>query len=245
MSQQRAGPCNHCGKIVVLLSTGVIRCHGPLRNRCPGSNKHPSGASSSNAALSMPSVSHDTIQLPEEPTPHEYATAVRRSQCKTLNFVPKGSRPLFAAALEQVERAILRNPNSSDAWLRLSCIATSCLKAPLRAGRGRKRCSLATHVNRQIDAFLSSAPLVVPPPRSSAAGQTVGRSELGEEQEKYLARRVCAKLDEGDVTGAVRLASSDNTLIRPTPANCDRLRDKHLPRPSDCQPFPTTDVLLS
>ena len=238
MSQQRsAGPCDHCGKVVSLLSNGVVRCHGPIRQRCPGSNKPPNGTSSGNE---VPSVKlQETIQLSEEPTSLEYAEAVRRARSKTLNFVPKGSRPHFATALEKAERATLRNPSSSEAWLRLSCIASICLKAPARAGRERKRCSLATHVNRQIDTFLSTEPLQAPPPRSSVREQ---KPTSDEEQEKHVARRVCAKLDEGDITGAVRLASSNNTLIRPTQASCDSLRDKHPPRPSDRQAFPTSDV---
>ena len=180
MSQQRAGPCNLCGKVVCLTSTGLTRYHGPLRNRCSGSNKPPNGALSENTAPPTLLGSPDTIQLSEEPTPLEYAEAVRRAHGKTLKFVPKGSRLLFANALEQVERATLRDPNSPEAWLRLSCVAPLCLRAPVRAGRGRKRCSLATHVNRQIDAFLSSAPLelalVVLPPRTSNEKQTVSRS---------------------------------------------------------------------
>lgn len=92
------------------------------------------------------------IKLSEESISLEFAE-VRRSQFKILKFVPKGSRPLFATALEQAERAVLGNANSSEAWLRLSYIALFCLRATTRAGRGRKRCSLDTHVNCQISAF--------------------------------------------------------------------------------------------
>ena len=59
---------------------------------------------------------------------------------------------------------------------------------------------------------------------------------------KQLCKRVNVKLIEGDVSAAVRVVASDNTIIYSTPEVMDTLRLKHLPTLSDfCSPPPLFD----
>ena len=67
---------------------------------------------------------------------------------------------------------------------------------------------------------------------------------------EQLMKRVCDKLDEGGVKGAVRLASSNNGVLEPSEEILSKLREKIPPRPLDrlvfpedeCPPFQASEI---
>ena len=71
-------------------------------------------------------------------------------------------------------------------------------------------------------------------------------------QEELLARRVSENLCDYDITGAVRLAASDDKGLCPSPDIAEILRGKHPGAPDDLRPpphvesaMPTIDMSLA
>ena len=58
------------------------------------------------------------------------------------------------------------------------------------------------------------------------------------DEKTQLCKRVNAKLIEGEVSAAVRVVASDDTIINPTSEVTDALRLKYPPTPSDFRPPP-------
>ena len=109
--------------------------------------------------------------------------------------------------------------NSTVAWERLLLFPRHCLHKPFRGGQ---RWSLATQVNRQI-----TDETYVP-----QATKTPNRAN--QVSTDYLRSSISLKLSEGDFTGAVRLASSRDSLAPVSDATYSALKAKHPPAHSNC-----------
>ena len=119
-------------------------------------------------------------------------------------------------------------------WGRLFSFAPACFARPGREGKSQNLTSL---VKRQIEAFDSGASRPDNPLTSvrKHAGTRKGVSEA-----ELVARRPSAKLEEGDVKGAIRLLSSRDTLAPATHATLTSLRALHPSAPFDRRAAPTT-----
>ena len=170
---------------------------------------------------------------------------MHKARSKGLKFVPRASRCQFALLLRDLCDEVVAEAANPQKWLRLFLAPFLCLGKPNSGGR--RRVSLASFVNRQIAKFRSTSDVLdlvsqtdSRPSRCPGVPRTVGKSEELQFLER-LSVQVSEKLDEGDVRGAVRLASSENTLA---PRNADtyaQLLTKHTPCPGNRRNFPKKD----
>ena len=93
--------------------------------------------------------------------------------------------------------------------------------------------SLATRIKAQVQAEVD------PPPNAGVRKNSRSRSSSKGDNLSSLAKRVAAKLEDGDFRGAVRLACSDDRLAPYNSATLSALRDKHPSPPSDSAILPT------
>ena len=207
---------------------GLVRIHGPVNCRCPGSNHPPSSSSA-------PEVSASDSTL--DPTPPSSSNPVDLSfkgpsGTKVIRRIPRGSRDLaarkFAYALDQVTSL-----NNVEAWLRLLQLPRKCFSVPRRCG---KCWSLATIINRQIKDESD------PPSydRSPASGPDLHQAQPITSIHA-IASRISCKLEEGDYKGALRLACSEDTFAPPNDSTIEALKSKH-PPPHPESVIPTAPI---
>ena len=139
---------------------------------------------------------------------------------KILKRIPKASRSYAGRKLATILDVVVQK-NDHASWDRLFRFSSRCLRAP------RRGCSLATVVNKQLEVETDLQPANISSVRPSTKPDPI----------RSLAARVSAKLEEGDLKGAVRLASSDDTLAPINESTFTALQEKHpLPHPDSVIP---------
>ena len=141
-----------------------------------------------------------------------------------MDRIPKGARNQTATALSR----LINNACDSDSpieWQKLFRFTFVCLKKPKRGGK--RLPSVAVGVIKTIQKFLTDplAPIeltVRKPPRPSEA-------------EDVRAKLAGKKLANGDVKGAIRVLSSNDSLLPSDPSTLSVLESKHPPRHPDSQ----------
>ncbi len=121
-----------------------------------------------------------------------------------------------------------------EAWNRLFLFTPTCLRQPRR---GKYSESLASLVKRQLQDVLAPS---APSPSSRQRKKATKRPD----PEESLARRVSAKIEEGDFRGAIRLASSDDTLAEASDETYNALCAKHPASHPDSQIPPGPSVCV-
>ena len=140
-----SGPCSVCHRSIAVTSAGLVRQHGPVFSRCPESRQPP-------AVGATTSISPASDQQPLSPG----GTSVEdlepclslppRSTVKFLKCLPRASREQAGKKLAAIlDGVVSRNDYAS--WERLLLFSTRCFRHP---GRGGRRWSLASAVNRQL-----------------------------------------------------------------------------------------------
>ena len=107
-----------------------------------------------------------------------------------------------------------------------------CLRKPTRAGK-KVRASLRSTIQQQINAF-NRGEYTLPSPVSQKPASSGNNDN---------SKLIAAKLDEGDIKGAVRLAANDYTFLPPTLENKTLLDAKHTPAPADRATTPSNDCV--
>ena len=139
-----------------------------------------------------------------------------------LKRVPKASRIQAAKALtEALEQVEIKN--SLTAWQCLFDFARQCLSKPSRGGKKSK--SLATVVNKQIKDFAEHK--LAEKNASQNTSNNRKKSKHSSTEGQLISSMVSSKLGIGDVKGAVRILSSDATLLDCTPEIVEKLKSKH------------------
>ena len=182
------------------------------------------GASSSDVYVGVngESVRDTNTSCVQSPSVHPL---FRPSSVRILKRIPRASRHLAASKLASILVDVSQK-NDSESWGHLFNFSSRCLAVPKRGGHRR---SLASAVNVQLREESDPLPSQFrqsskhPFPRDSASN---------------LAKRVSSKLEEGDISGAVRIASSEDTLAELNEEALSALRAKHPPQPpSSCFPL--------
>ena len=106
-----------------------------------------------------------------------------------------------------------------DKWNELFIFASECFAVPGQCGGYQHKGRLATKVNAAIAGFPSALPSVQPKPKSKSRPST-----------DSLAARVSAKLEDGDVRGAIRLVASEDAMAPFDDITAASLQAKHPPR---------------
>jgi Reverse transcriptase (RNA-dependent DNA polymerase) len=242
--QRRTGQCTVCLRHLSLTASGLVHQHGPgcAGNGCPpvdGSIVVCSGQSET-------SSSQSTAQLLSDDTP-ELIDVLRSERCRLLKRIPKASRSLAADKLSTLLERIVADSDDIQRWNDLLRFSHACLAVP--GGRGGRRhvSSLATKVNKALDMYTSAHQ-----PNMTSLRHSDKKRSRRADAEANIAARVTEKLEDGDVRGAIRLASSDDTMAPHDqhtlgelrlkhPPRCHTLDDNHLPRTQDnhhsCQPL--------
>ena len=145
---------------------------------------------------------------------------VMGAKCRILKFIPKASRTLAASKFTVVVQRILADPDNINLWQQFLLFTYRCFGIGERGGK-RHNTKLATKVNNAINDFMSDNH-----PPSTSDGQRKKR-KVESKHDSNLAARVSAKIEEGDVRGAVRLAVSDDVLAPYSDVVADELRLLH------------------
>ena len=219
-------PCASCSKPILLRHDGRLRIHGPSRAHCPGSGELPRALPSHSDAgetLDPSVVSASTSLAQFSPSP---------PQGKVLKRIPRGSRDAASETFAKSLNNVIQDPENREAWSTMFSFAACCLKQP--TDRGAKRRNLTTAVNEQINGFSSASvtllanSITAPQPTERRKAKSTSTSP-----DAAAAKRAAAKLDEGDIKGAIRLLCSTDSMEKPSLASYHSLTSKHPPAPED------------
>ena len=107
-----------------------------------------------------------------------------------------------------------------------------CLRKSIRAGK-KVRASLGSTIQQQINAF-NRGEYTLPSPVSQKPASSGNNDN---------SKLIAAKLDDGDIKGAVKLAANDDTFLPPTLENKTLLDAKLPPAPADKATPPSNDCV--
>ena len=233
-----SGECSVCGDVFRLTNAGTLRKHGHGHGRpqCPGSGRQPQGQ-----AQAADETSHDLFNLTVSdsaavPGP---VLSISYPPRGPLKRIPAGARQRAATLLERRLREVIMGLEDPAAWKALLEFG-GCLSQPQRGGAQRNFTSL---VIKQIDRSEVGLPPQSSQGRDAPAELTRPTKRGAQSQrspEEAAASRASAKLEAGDMRGAVRLLCSDETIAPHDAVTLQRLRAKHPPSPLDRRPAPTS-----
>ncbi len=135
--------------------------------------------------------------------------------------------------MQKLIRDVMQRPSSTISWSRLLGFSSSCFVKPSRGGKSR---NLTTAIVKQVRQYeLGVDP---DPPSCSPASRT----KPAKTRDEAIAAIASAKLEDGDVKGAVRLLCSDDRLAVPDDTTFAELRQLHPPAPANRRPAPFTNT---
>ena len=143
------------------------------------------------------------------------------ARCRVLKHIPKASRSLAAEKLASLLERLISTPDNIELWSQLFRFGNSCFRVPGERGGKRHLSSLASKVNRAISDF----------PAISFTKQNKSiPAKARIRTNPSLASCVSAKIEEGDIRGAVRLAISDESFAPQNAETPNALKLLHPPR---------------
>ena len=151
-----------------------------------------------------------------------------------LKRIPKHARIAASSLLLKLINDVLQHPESTACWSRLLGFALGCLSKPSRGGKSR---NLTTAIIKQIQQYESGTE----PSPAPTSHRSLQRRPVKTHDEQ-IAALASAKLEDGDVKGAVRLLCSDDGLAAVNENTLSALANLHPPAPADRRAAPTTDV---
>ena len=144
------------------------------------------------------------------------------SKIPVLNRVPKGARNQAAAALSSSIRCACDSVSTTD-WQKLFRFSSICFRKPKRGGK--RRPSLTSSVLNNIKTYVSDplAPL-------APSEKGTSRTSEGEDARAKLAGK---KIASGDIKGAIRVLSSNDSILPFDESTLKVLQNKHPSRHPD------------
>jgi hypothetical protein len=244
--QKKFGACSVCLRQLTITSTNVIRSHG-LNGQCAGSGHAPVDGSVTAQQSSSSMVTTDSQQIncaAVDNTGREALTlldSIVEARSQVLKYIPKASRVLAAGKLSTVLDRVVADPSCIDTWRQFLLFAYSCFGVSARGGK-KHRSSLATKVNKLLSDYLSDRSVNDHTTQVSSSSRKK-KSVVIDSGMQNLAARVAAKIEEGDVRGAVRLTASNDTLAAYDDDTVAALRQLHPSRttPTCDLPHPPVD----
>ena len=257
------GTCPVCKRngICIISTTGLLHQHGPRGNKCEGSRSRPFPGSlkpvvprltngncsqTASTVYIQPSTSSATAAASASVTISNSAATtsiVTSSQdgiishpagsSSILKRIPKGARPAVANLLTKLICDVVRHPSNSASWKRLLSFSTACLAKPSRGGRSHNLTTQIVKQVRQYELGEEASPPFVRIARHTQRAKT---------HDETIASMASAKLEDGDIKGAVRLLCSDDRLAVADQSTFDELHRLHPSAPIDRRPVPFTDM---
>ena len=141
-------PQSSCLHWIAGTNAGLIRQHGPVASRYPGSRRPPSLLASAPTAVLQPP--HQQPPAAESQDEHLSLSPVPvlppRPSGKAIKHLSKASREYAARKFAAILGAVV-DKNDHTSWVRLLRFSSRCLRHPERGGGHQ---SLASAVNRQL-----------------------------------------------------------------------------------------------
>ena len=168
---------------------------------------------------------------PDQRSPNEtdladYVANLKRNG-RVLPRIPQSARIAVAAALAQRVAAVVSD-GTPEAWKALLCFAYAVLRAPESRKDKSSRKSLASEIRQNIATFDDEVTITLTLPRRAVSLRTADAATG-----KEIARRVTTKLADGDVRGALRALTSDDSFASPSSEVVAQITDNHPEPPSD------------
>jgi len=211
------GTCATCRKACALLRSGNTHQHGPRNKPCPGSGKPPAAGSRrpapprSTPRDASPANSLDTsTQVLITPHASDYSAPIDHPKrgAPLLKRIPRGARQEAGNMLQRLLVDVVRQEDDTVSWTRLLGFTSACLVVP---GRGGKSRNFTTLVNRQIRSYDGPVGVTM----GADQGRATKFRSVATDNDSEAAKRASAKLEEGDVRGAIRILASKDT-VRPS-----------------------------
>lgn len=158
----------------------------------------------------------------------------------TISHIPKSSRLTFATKYEQLIDQILLDTHNTDCWLNWMFFPLIILKKT----QEKEELSLAKLIRHRImtfESFESHCRNLAPPTMMPKANKRNHKKS----KSKPLFSAINEKLTEGNVKGAVKCLTSDDTLAPPTVETIEALVNKHPPPKEPITCFEKNEVPLS
>ena len=150
--------CSVCLRGLSVTATVLIRSHGPVGDRCPGSRKPPKQPDASPRPTSPSSGRGPSSGQPPAPSldirsaaSMDLAASLEPfPDARTLGRIPKAARYQCRAKLTTIMEEVV-GENSIDAWNRLFQFPTRSFRTPERSSsREGRSASLASIVKEQV-----------------------------------------------------------------------------------------------
>ena len=151
----------------------------------------------------------------------------RARRVRTLRHIPKGARVQAASTLANIVEACVSERSSFVPWRKLFLFASTALAVP-NPPASQKEVSLTTSVKNQLQSFVVQ-PIIMENIHAVTGSASVINDNL------KLKKCIETKIADGDITGAVRILSSDTALAPFNEEVAEALRSKHPPAPCDLQ----------
>ena len=233
------GTCSVCGLVYHLVpSTGCLHRHGYSASypACSGTGKLPIGAASDGATGAAPDALDEAMCCsPASPSDSDSASddsspsfTMTPPTFKIIKRIPRPARHRAGMIFESCLKDVVRLGTLAS-WRRLFNFA-SALRQPSRGGR---RINLSARILAQLDMFDSGDDSPTAHTSLSSTNQRGRKTARPVNMDKSAASRASIKLDLGDVKGAMRILSSDNTYVSPDNNSYSALLAKHPAAPID------------
>ena len=243
-----SGVCSVCFATRQLhIKNNTVHLRGPRNNPCAGSNKQPlsivtprsASQPSSAASCEQPlnSANLPTINRTEETRVvgnilgsviHSDILQHPNINGPIIKHVPKSARTSCATLLVEILKLIENNTNDINAWRLLLHFASSVFVKPNRTGQNS---SLATVIKKKASEYLSKLPDTASPPIHS--------THLSINSNDQLAKLITSKIEDGNVSAALRMLLSEDKLSEINDETFEKLQERHPMAPTNRRPTPS------
>ncbi|ESN90015.1 hypothetical protein HELRODRAFT_182918 [Helobdella robusta] len=245
--------CTFCFNHYKLRPDGKLHRHGGKEKgqECPGSMKavdqpsagstEPSGlaprAAPVNEGREAARTSASVTEAPMGTDLNAFFDRLTAALRKTpvIDHVPKPCREKVIKELMSLMAAICNEPCDPTHWYRLHCFFPYILKKPARGGR---RFNQGNHVNKRLADYST---LEV---ESIAAGFEIDNTiKPRKNNPNSWIQTAIARIEQGNLSAAVRLVCSPEGLAGDSPETLVRLNAIHPRSPSDRRVFPAPETV--
>jgi hypothetical protein len=240
-ANKKCGTCSVCFATRQLHNKdGTDHKHGPRDNPCPGSHLLPLShlghtiQTMSPSQKVQPSLIHTPVVAHSDCglIPSSGDTMQHPVHCgPVLKRIPKNARVHASNLLLKLINDVLQHPSASVSWRRLLEFPSACLVKPARGGKSRNLTTGLIKLMQQYEEGFSQNP--------AASNKRVAPRCSAKTVEQQIASMAAAKLENGDVKGAVKLLCSDDQLAEADSKTRDELKGLHPSPPEDSRPIPT------
>ena len=137
---------------------------------------------------------------------------IKISRGPVFKRIFKASRLQACIAFTKLVQCVI-DKNDRKSWENLLNFARLAIGNSKRGGKKKKKIQ-ATILNKRIEAFMAGSP-------HQAPNSTMKR------EPPSLKKQVSAKMAQFDVQGAVRILSSNDSILQPSPETINKLKEKH------------------